>query len=202
MITPLETREDAYGDVIRSGRIKMLLLFLVCAAPVVASYVSYYVIKPDGRVNYGTLMEPVRPLPAATLRHLDGRPFPFADLKGKWVMLTIDHGACDQPCVTKLYKMRQVRATQGKDADRIERAWLIDDEAPLETQVMRAYDGMHMIRAGGSPFLGAFPALADRRDHIYLIDPLGNLVLRYPKGADPEKMKKDLARLLRYSGIG
>jgi cytochrome oxidase Cu insertion factor (SCO1/SenC/PrrC family) len=202
MTTPLETREDAYRDVIRSGRTKMLLLFLVCAAPVIASYVSYYLIKPQGRVNYGTLVEPVRPLPEATLRHLDGRPFPFAELKGKWVLLTIDHGACDQPCVTKLYKMRQVRATQGKDADRIERAWLIDDEAPLETQVIRAYDGMHMMRAAGSPFLAAFPAAGERRDHIYLIDPLGNLVLRYPKDADPEKMKKDLERLLRYSGIG
>ena len=190
MTTPLETREDAYRDVIRSGRTKMLLLFLVCAAPVIASYVSYYLIKPQGRVNYGTLVEPVRPLPEATLRHLDGRPFPFAELKGKWVLLTIDHGACDQPCVTKLYKMRQVRATQGKDADRIERAWLIDDEAPLETQVIRAYDGMHMMRAAGSPFLAAFPAAGERRDHIYLIDPLGNLVLRYPKDADPEKMKK------------
>jgi cytochrome oxidase Cu insertion factor (SCO1/SenC/PrrC family) len=202
MTTPLESREDAYRDVIRSGRIKMLILALVCAAPVVASYVSYYLLKPQGRVNYGTLLEPVRPLPPATLRHLDGRPFPFADLKGKWVLLTIDHGACDEPCVTKLYKMRQVRATQGKDADRIERAWLIDDEAPLETQVIRAYDGMHMMRAAGSPFLAAFPALGDPRDHIYLIDPLGNLVLRYPKNADPEKMKKDLERLLRYSGIG
>jgi cytochrome oxidase Cu insertion factor (SCO1/SenC/PrrC family) len=202
MTSPLETREDAYRDVIRSGRFKLLLLFLVCAAPVVASYVSYYLLKPEGRVNYGTLMEPVRPLPETTLRHLDGRPFPFADLKGKWVMLTIDHGACGEPCVTKLYKMRQVRATQGKNADRIERAWLIDDEAPLETQVIRAYDGMHMLRAAGSPFLAAFPALADRRDHIYLIDPLGNLVLRYPKDADASKIKKDLERLLRYSGIG
>lgn len=202
MTTPLETREEAYRDVIRSGRIKMLILFLVCAAPVIASYVSYYLIKPEGRVNYGTLMEPVRPLPPATLKHLDGRPFAFDALKGKWVLLTIDHGACDQPCVTKLYKMRQVRATQGKDADRIERAWLIDDDAQLDAQVIRAYDGMHMLRAGGSPFLAALPALADRRDHIYLIDPLGNLVLRYPKDADAEKMKKDLIRLLRYSGIG
>ena len=207
MTTPLETREDAYRDVIRSsGRIKMLLLLLVCAAPVIASYFTFYVIKPQGRINYGELILPVAPLPAAPLRLLDGRPYDLAALKGKWVLLTIDHGACAEPCVEKLYKMRQVRATQGKDAERLETAWLIDDEAQLETQVIRAYDGTHMLRAGGAPVLKNFtPAAApgaDRHDHIYLIDPLGNLVLRYPKDADPQKMKRDLERLLRYSRIG
>ena len=206
MTTPLETREDAYRDVIRAGRIKMLLLFLVCAAPVVASYVTFYFIKPQARINYGELILPVEPLPAAPLHLLDGRPYDLAALKGKWVLLTIDGGACATPCVEKLYKMRQVRATQGKDAERLETAWLIDDEAQLETQVIRAYDGTHMLRAGGAPVLKNFtPAAApgaDRHDHIYLIDPLGNLVLRYPKDADPAKMKKDLERLLRYSRIG
>ena len=206
MTTPLETREDAYRDVIRSGRIKMILLLLVCAAPVIASYFTFYVIKPQSRINYGELILPVKPVPAAQLRLLDGKPYDFAQLKGKWVMLTVDGGACPTACVEKLYKMRQVRATMGKDADRIENAWLIDDEGPLETQVIRAYDATHMLRAQGSPFLATFlpadGAGANQRDHIYLIDPLGNLVLRYPKNADPAKMKKDLERLLRYSRIG
>ena len=206
MTTPLETREDAYRDVIRTGRIKMLLLLLVCAAPVIASYFTFYVIKPQSRINYGELILPVKPVPDAQLRLLDGKPYDFGALKGKWVLLTVDGGACPTACVEKLYKMRQVRATMGKDADRIENAWLIDDEGQLETQVIRAYDATHMLRAQGNPFLATFPpaegAGASQRDHIYLIDPLGNLVLRYPKNADPAKMKKDLERLLRYSRIG
>jgi cytochrome oxidase Cu insertion factor (SCO1/SenC/PrrC family) len=204
MTTPLETREDAYRDVIRSGRIKMILLFLVCAAPVIASYFTFYVIKPQSRVNYGELILPVAPVPAAPLKLQGGKPYELSALKGKWLLLTIDGGACPQACVEKLYKMRQVRATQGKDSDRIENVWLIDDEAQLETQVMRAYDGTHMVRAGGSPLLKAFTAGsgAAQRDHVYLIDPLGNLVLRYPKNAEPAKMKKDLERLLKYSRIG
>ncbi|HEX4328390.1 MAG TPA: cytochrome C oxidase subunit I [Burkholderiales bacterium] len=204
MTTPLETREDAYRDVIRAGRIKMILILLVCAAPIIASYVTYYFVMPQGRVNYGELVMPVKPVPPAQLHTLDGRPYDFAALKGKWVMLTVDGGACPEACVEKLYKMRQVRAVQGKDADRIELAWLIDDEAQLETRVIRAYDATHMLRAAGTPLLAALPPASGGalRDHIYLIDPLGNLVLRFPKDAVPEKMKKDLERLLKYSGIG
>ncbi|HEY4370713.1 MAG TPA: cytochrome C oxidase subunit I [Burkholderiales bacterium] len=205
MTTPLETREDAYRDVIRTGRIKMIIILLICAAPIIASYVAYYFLQPQGKVNYGDLMTPIKPLPPAQLHTLDGHPYDFAALKGKWVMLTVDGGACPaETCVKKLYEMRQLRAGQGKDSDRIELAWLIDDNAQLETRVIRAYDGVHMLRAGGSPFLSAFPAASNGtlHDHIYLIDPLGNLVLRFPKEADPVKVKKDLERLLKYSGIG
>ena len=91
---------------------------------------------------------------------------------------------------------------QGKDRDRIERAWLITDDVPLATLLIREYDGTRMLRAKGAPLLAEFPAAGDRSDHIYLIDPLGNLVLRYPKDADPMKMNKDLQRLLKYSRIG
>ena len=204
MTTPLETREDAYRDVIRTGRIKMLLIMLVCAAPIIASYVTYYFLKPQGRTNSGELVLPVKPVPPAQLRTLDGKPYDFAAFKGKWVMLTVDGGACPEACVAKLYKIRQVRAVQGKDADRVEQVWLIDDEAQLETRVIRAYDATHMLRAAGTPLLSALPPAAGGalRDHIYVIDPLGNLVLRFPKDALPEKMKKDLERLLKYSGIG
>jgi len=204
MTTPLQTREDAYRDVIRTGRIKMILLFLVCAAPVIASYFTYYVIKPQSRVNYGELVTPVAPLPAAPLKLLDGKPYELSALKGKWILLTVDGGACPQVCVEKLYKMRQVRAATGKESDRIENVWLISDEAQLDTQVIRAYDGTHMVRAGGSPLLAAFKSAEGtvQPDHIYLIDPLGNLVLRFPKGAEPARMKRDLDRLLKYSRIG
>ncbi len=182
----------------------MFLVLLVCAAPIIASYITYYILQPQGRTNYGELLLPIKPIPAAQLRLLDGKPFDLATLKGKWIMLTVDGGACSTACVEKLYKMRQVRATQGKNSDRIENAWLIDDEAQLETQVIRAYDSTHMLRAAGNAFLQALPVPTggQQHDHIYLIDPLGNLVLRFPKGADPAKMKRDLERLLKYSGIG
>ena len=227
MANHLETREAAYRDTIQGGRLKMLLLLAVCAAPVIASYVTFYVLKPEQRINYGELVE-VKPVPDATLSLLDGKPFKLAEFKGKWLLVTLDGGACAEACVKKLYNMRQMRTALGKDRDRVERAWLITDDEALSTMTMREYDGTRMLRARGTPLLAAFlapavvatavrPGVASANatapvaavlssinpaDHIYLIDPLGNLVLRFPKNEDPAKMKKDLERLLKYSRIG
>lgn len=202
MTNHLESREAAYREAMIGGRIKMLLILLVCAAPVIASYVTFYFIKPAGGVNYGTLIEPAKPLPDLPLGLVDGRPFRLAEFRGKWVLLTFDAAACPAQCADKLFKMRQLRTMQGKDRDRVERAWLITDEGQLSTMIMREYDGTRMLRATGSPLAREFPAAGELHDHIFLIDPLGNLVLRYPKDAEPMKMHKDLGRLLKYSRIG
>ncbi len=201
MANHLDTREAAYKEAIRSGRIKMLLVLLVCAAPIIASYVSYYFLRPDGRTNYGVLLE-VKPLSTAPLALLDGKPFAMSEFKGKWVLVTVDGGACSEACIKKLYAMRQVRLAAGKEKDRVERAWLVNDSAALSTMTMREYDGTRMLRAEGAAVLKELPALQRLEDHIYLIDPLGNLVLRFPRDADPARMKKDLDRLLKYSRIG
>jgi cytochrome oxidase Cu insertion factor (SCO1/SenC/PrrC family) len=213
MANHLETREAAYRDTIAGGRFKLLLLFLVCAAPVIASYVTFYVVKPQQRSNYGELVE-VKPLPDAALSLLDGKPFKVAEFKGKWVLVTLDGGTCAEACVKKLYNMRQVRTALGKERERVERAWLITDDAPLSTMTIREYDGTRMLRTRDAALLRAFTAGAlsqtgasnsaanNPADHVYLIDPLGNLVLRFPKNEEPARMKKDLDRLLKYSRIG
>lgn len=201
MVHHLDTREAAYKEAIRSGRIKMLLVLLVCAAPVIASYVSYYFLQPGGRTNYGSLLE-VKPLSPTPLALLDGKPFAMSEFKGKWVLVTVDGGACGDACIKKLYAMRQVRLATGKEKDRVERAWLVNDREALSTMTMREYDGTRMLRASGAAVLKELPAVQRLEDHIYLIDPLGNLVLRFPKDADPARMKKDLDRLLKYSRIG
>jgi hypothetical protein len=202
MTSHLETREAAYREAMVGGRIRMLLIFLVCAAPVIASYVTFYFFRPDGRVNYGTLIEPAKPLPDASLTLLDGKPFRLSEFRGKWVLLTFDGGDCPGVCAEKLFKMRQVRTMQGKERERLERAWIITDQAQLSTQIIREHDGMKMLRAGTSPLVGEFPADGERTDHIYLIDPLGNLVLRYPDEPDIRGVANDLTRLLKASRIG
>jgi hypothetical protein len=96
--------------------------------------------------------------------------------------------------------MRQVRLAQGKNMDRVERVWLLLDAGPPPQEIARLYDGAVIARATPE-LLAALPA-ADVRDHIYLLDPRGNLILRFPKHADPKRMIKDLERLLKYSSIG
>jgi hypothetical protein len=185
----------------RSGRIKTLAIAVLCLAPFIAALIAYYWWQPQGGMNYGELV-PARPLIDPPLRHMDGRAFRLSELKGKWILLQLDASDCRTACRAKLYNMRQVRLAQGREMERVERVWLILDDAPLETQLMREYDGTRLLRAAGSPLIAEFPPAGGVRDHIYVIDPLGNLMLRFPKDADPKKMHKDLARLLKVSRIG
>lgn len=180
---------------------KLLLLVALMSAPIVLSYLFYIWWAPSTSVNYGELIE-VRPLPEIVLRKTDGTPFRISQLRGKWLLLLVDSGACGEPCRKKLYYLRQVRLTQGVEMERIERVWLIDDGKMPETGVAEEYKGTWLIDAKGSELLKAIPAAASQHDHIYLVDPLGNLMMRFPKDADPARMVKDLKRLLKISRIG
>ena len=201
------TNDSQRVDQRRRSQRKLWLVVAVCAAPVIASYVAYYFIKPSARSNYGTLIEPQRPVPALTLKTLDGRPFDVASLRGRWTMLMVAGGDCDAACVDRLYHMRQVRLTTGRERDRVQRVWLIPDREPLSTMLIREYDGTEMLRADPGELARWLPsdpdeAAAAYADHIYIIDPLGHLMMRFPLAADPNKTKTDLAKLLRASRIG
>jgi len=183
------------------GSRSLIVVALVCTLPVVASYLMFYVWRPSGSTNYGEILE-VKPLPDASLRTLDGRAFRLSDLRGRWVMLTVDSGGCDAPCQEKLFKVRQIRLMQGKDMDRIERVWLVADGISPDPKLAELHRGAWMVDTRGSELSAALPAQAEPRDYIYVIDPLGNLMMRYPRDADPARMKKDFVRLLKVSRIG
>ena len=174
------------------------LLAILCAAPVVGSYVAYYLWQPSAHVNHGELLEP-RSVPDRPLKLIDGAAFEWARLKGKWLLVTADSGACGAFCQRKLVYMRQVRLAQGKEIDRIGRVWLITDDVPPAPALVAQLQGVWLVHAVGAPVLDALPAAGALADHIYVIDPLGNLMMRYPRDADPRKMVKDVARLLRHS---
>ena len=188
-----------------NGRWKLFAILGVCAAPLIFSYITYYWIKPTGRTNYGDILDPRNfPLPKLSGHLLGGEAKELDAYKGKWIMLQVDSGACNELCKKKLYDMRQLRLAQGKEMDRIERVWPITDDTPVETLLLREYDGTRMIRVDAAALQKWLPTEAgtDPSDHIYMLDPLSNLMMRFPKAADPNKIKKDLAKLLRASGIG
>jgi hypothetical protein len=183
-------------------RIEIWLILALCAAPLAAAYVVFYWWQPQqGTVNYGELL-PVKPLPETALQLVDGRAFHLSELRGKWVLLQVDSGACEENCRSKLYIMRQVRVAQGKEQERIERVWVIDDMSAPGPPLEQEYFGTWLIRGAGSALLAALPARGSPRDHIYVVDPLGNVMLRFPPHTDPRKMMKDIARLLKVSRIG
>jgi cytochrome oxidase Cu insertion factor (SCO1/SenC/PrrC family) len=186
----------------RASRWPLFWVAVAAFAPFVLAYLTFYLWAPEARMNYGELIEPARPLPDAPLTLADGQPFRFGALRGKWVLMLTAPGTCDESCQRALYHMRQVRRAQGKNMDRIERVWLITDDAALDPALVRALEGMRFVRVAGSTVLRE-PALAgDRPGHIYLVDPLGNLMLRFPHDADPSRILRDVSRLLRVSRIG
>ena len=169
-----------------SARVKLLLVFLACAAPFALAWAAWHFGWGRGAAgNYGELVPP---------RPVSGAPLP--SLRGKWVMVTFDSAACDAYCEKKLYYMRQIRAAQGRERQRIERLWVVTDGGNPRPELLAAIEGTRLSTA--SP--GDFPG--ERTQHIYLVDPLGNLMMRFPRDPDASKMLKDLQRLLKYSGIG
>jgi hypothetical protein len=167
-------------------RNKLLWVALVCAAPLVFGTAAYLLRwSPGAPSNYGELLEPI---PVAGLE----------PLRGKWVLVMFDAAACDARCEQKLYFMRQVRRAQGKDMSRVERLWVITDAAKPRDQIMPGIEGTRIYneRRLATAFTGAVT------EHIYLVDPVGNLMMRFPRDPDPSKMIKDLQRLLRYSRFG
>ena len=188
------------------GRWKLLLVLAVCATPLIGSYLAYYVIKPAGRTNYGALIDPRNyPVPAALdATTLDGKPAALDAYKGKWIMLQSGPAACPEACQKQLFTMRQLRLMQGKERERVERVWLITDAGPLDTLLMREFDGTRLLRASAAALAAWLPveAGATAADYLYLIDPLGNLMMRFPKDADPAKVNKDINKLLKASAIG
>ena len=186
----------------RASRWPLVWIAVAAFAPFVLAYLTFYFWAPEGRMNYGELIEPARPLPDAALALADGQPFRLSTLRGKWTLMLTNPGACDELCQRGLYHMRQVRRAQGKNMDRIERVWLITDDAPLDPELSRAFEGTYFVRAAGSEVLREPTLAGDPPGHLYLIDPLGNLMLRFPRDADPSRILRDIVRLLKVSRIG
>lgn len=188
-----------------SGRLQMLLVLAVCAAPVVASYFTYYVVRPGGRTNYGELVNPQRTMPALPLQTLAGEPVAASSLKGQWLLVAVAGGACDAACETTLYLQRQLRETLGREKDRVEKVWLIPDGAPPRPEVLAAINpkgAEATVLQVSADALAAWlePAAGQALgDHFYVVDPMGNWMMRFPADPQPAKVKRDLEKLLRAS---
>lgn len=192
----------------RGGRVRMLLVMLVCAAPVIASYLSYFVIKPEGRSNYGSLIAPTRSMPALDLAHalatVDGKTLASASLKGQWLLLVVAPSSCDAACEKRLYMQRQLREMLGREKDRLDKIWLVTDAGAIASPLAAAMSSapatqvLRADRAALAAWLQPEPGHA-LEDHLYLVDPMGEWMMRMPAQADPVRVKRDLERLLRAS---
>ena len=202
-----DTADDDAARRTARGRVKMLLVLLACAAPVIASYFTFYVVRPEGRSNYATLIAPARDMPAALpLTDLDGRAVGAASLKGQWLLVVVGGGACDATCEQRLYLQRQLREMTGRERDRIDKLWLVTDDAPIAPVLraaLAAAPATQVLRVP-APALSQWlvPAAGESLEsHLYVVDPMGQWMMRAPPQPEPAKLKRDLERLLRASSF-
>lgn len=193
----------------KRGRWQMLFLMLVCASPVIASYITFYFIKPEGgKTNYGELVYPVQQAPEAYLA---------PQIFGKWTLLMARPAAtCETDranCLRLLHLMRQVRVALGKEEQRMQIVWLITDDAPISEALKRAYDeeiaGVKMIRlpknAEQKKAILDWLALDQGDQKIQLIDPTAAKMMRFSVDKDSpnfKKMLKDIDKLLKWNPTG
>lgn len=189
----------------RSGRRKMLLVLALCAAPVVASYFTFYVVKPAGSA-YGELIAPTVDLPAdLPLTDLQGQAVPASALRGQWLLTLVQPSDCSAACERQLYVQRQLREMLGKERGRVDKLWLIPDAGTPRAEVLAAVrqKGVEgtVLRVPAerlAAWLKPAPGKA-LSDHFYLVDPMGRWMLRAPADPDPKKLKADLDKLLKAS---
>jgi len=193
----------------RRGRIQMLLLLLACASPVIASYFTYYVIKPTGgKTNFGTLVYPAQELNTAWLN---------TPTQGKWSLLIArPAGECkmkDEKCIEALFLMRQVKVAMGREGGRLQLLWVNTDGQPVDPEVTKAYDeksaGFKIVSLPSDPQQRAdFEAWLNKEgagQQIQLIDPSPAKMMYFPVTNSPKEfagMKKDVEKLLKLNHKG
>ena len=185
----------------RSFRINLVLIFAVFAVPLIAAYLCYFVWPPQSRLNYGELIEP-KALPDVALRDADGKEISLSKLHGKWIMLSVDSTTCDEACDQKLYLMRQIRISMTKEMNRIERVMLLKGDGKLPSEITAKYPGMHVLSGADAALLATLSQEKNLTDYIFLIDPVGQVMMRYAKDPDAVGIRRDLSRLLSVSQVG
>jgi len=179
-----------------SPRTKLVLIAALFAAPILASVLAYRFANVGPTANYGELLLPPTPAPAPAYDTPGGGRFAFGELAGRWILVVSDPGDCAAACRAKLTMVRQVRLALGRDASRVERVLVLGERRPVVPD-LQEFEG---TKVAIDP--GAAPGPTHDPGHIYLVDPRGNVMMRWPAAADAGRMLGDLKRLLKASQIG
>jgi cytochrome oxidase Cu insertion factor (SCO1/SenC/PrrC family) len=192
----------------KSNRRILLILLLLFVFPAIVSITMYATgWRPSATVNHGELILPVRPVADREMKAMDGKPVKISELHGKWTMVYFDSSSCSEACMSQLYFMRQIHIAQGKNYDRIQRVFMLTDAASVDSLNAKLTEYPDMLVLGGdqSVMAGMYQDFgldiqsAGQKNSIFLLDPQGNLMMKYKFGAEPAGIRKDIERLLKYS---
>jgi cytochrome oxidase Cu insertion factor (SCO1/SenC/PrrC family) len=194
----------------RASRSPMWILVALFFAPLAVAFALYYGLdgwRPAGSTNHGELITPARPLPAIALRDAAGAALAADFLRSKWSTVYIGDGRCDERCRAALTLMRQTRLALNDDMTRVQRIFLVTGACCDRAYLDAEQQGLIVAQvddANGQALLQSFPDSAEiaTRGRIYLVDPLGNLMMSYAPQAPPKGLLEDLKKLLKLSHIG
>jgi len=189
-----------------SGRWKMLAIMLVCSLPVLASYFAYYVVRPQGRAGIGELIVPASPVPNQVASTLDGGARALSTLRGHWLLVTVAGGRCALDCPRRLFLQRQLREMLGKGKERVDRVWLVSDQAAVDPARQQGLLDTVVLRVDAATLEHWLPVPSghDLSEYLFVVDPQGNAMMRLPSqfdSAGAAKARHDLERLLSASVV-
>lgn len=189
-----------------SSRLKLLAIVLLCTMPVILTWLALNVVPPQGQAALGELINPVRPMPAVQATRMDASTVPLASLRAQWLLVKVDGAECASECQKQLLLLRQLWLMLGKDLDRVDWVWLIDDQKPVDAALQSnlAKDHATVLRLDPASMQSWFdvPQGKTLKDYFFVVDPMGNTMMRIPVQLDSgsaRKAKLDLERLLRAS---
>lgn len=189
-----------------SGHGKLLAMFLACSLPVLLAIFVFFVIKPSGQASFGELIHPARPMPAVSVLNDKAQSIELAQLKGQWLLVTVGRAACDNDCAQHLFIQRQLREMLNKDKDRVDRVWLLTDDAPINPEVQPLLADTTLLRVS-APVLQAWlgdMSEAEAAQQLFVVDPQGHAMLRMPadmQGKQASAAKNMLQKLLMASVV-
>ncbi len=196
------------------GRKQLLLLIAFFVAPIILAIIIYNTIPEGGpgkTKNHGDLVTPARPLTDVKLQSISAKDFQFSDMKKSWIMVYIGEADCDKACAENLYKMRQSRLAQRGEHLRIKRLYISTTGKAKDSllKVLKEHPGLEVVSGSKSAIndvLNQFkldnkPPAKDAK-RLYLVDPLGNLMMSYENGYDARGLIEDVTLLLKISRIG
>lgn len=194
----------------RNGWVFALLMLLFVLPVVVATLLYLTGWRPSSIGNHGELIQPARQVEGQALHTLDGKSVSFGELRGKWIMVYFGSSSCPAECMESVHAMRQVHAAQAKEIGRVQRVFIATDVDAAEALKVKLVDYPEMgMWTGDKKALaelfqsfGMSAGQSAEQQGIYMVDPLGNVMMRYPPSADPTGILKDLTHLLKYSWVG
>lgn len=197
---------------LRSTRRTLLIVLALFALPVaIASYLYKESWRPTKTGNYGELVQPPREVPNMALAGADGKALRFAELKGRWSLVYASPGKCEDTCLKRLYYIRQIHTAFAKELDRMQEVLVTLDSTPDTglAEKLKEYPRVKVIsgpQASLSTLAEKLRGTAGKNEElngrIFIIDPQGFVMMRYPAEPDPAGIRRDIEKLLKYSWVG